>query len=345
MAILKFTAAELNGLTTKAEARISIRDQLSTATTATTTTTISPPTVTDRTDVAVQPPPPPPPRPDPPAVNQEDPAPQNNLIVESVTQRGDQPIQMNVYANLLDLAPPDSDPYVKLPQEYATQAGDNYYDLERPLDLVRFKLDRYWNILKYEGFFDNEGANPYSTRLESDNLPVKREDVSILNDVNLYEEPIWRQGNVAPPVTRYIDQSTAVANSNPFGDPGLHIKEIIRLKANDSVFVLDPANLPGVTTTYTPPKIDPLDFQTGADRRGFERPDLDDARTRSRRGANNTSMNDAGKSDPFEDPAAIGDNLTSTTTSRTNNISSRQTPSRGNFGSFGGTGGGSGGSY
>ena len=230
-----------------------------------------------------------------------------------------------------------------MPQEYATQAGDNYYDLERPLDLVRFKLDRYWNILKYEGFFDNDGANPYSTRLESDNLPVKREDVSILNDVRLYEDPIWRQGNVAPPVTRYIDQSTAVANSNPFGDPGLHIKEIIRLKANDSVFVLDPANLPGVTTTYEPPQLDPSLFG--------DTPRSDEENTGM--DPNRDVSPNTGKSDPFDDPAAIGDNPTEsngasasstmnrTATSRTNNIRSRQTPSRGNFGSFTSGGGGS----
>jgi hypothetical protein len=254
---------------------------------------------------------------------------------------------MNVYANLLDLAPPDSDPYVKLPQEYATQAGDNYYDLERPLDLVRFKLDRYWNILKYEGFFDNVEANPYSTRLESDNLPVKREDVSILNDVKLYEDPIWRQGNVAPPVTRYIDQSTAVANSNPFGDPGLHIKEIIRLKANDSVFVLDPANLPGVTTTYEPPQLDPSLFG--------DTPRSDEESNGASASPTTGVMSDTGKSDPFDDPAAIGDNPTEsngasasptmnrTATSRTNKISSRQTPSRGNFGTI--TGNKEGGSY
>ena len=60
-----------------------------------------------------------------------------------------------------------------------------------------------------------------------------------------------------------------------------------------------------------------------------------------------------GKSDPFDDPAAIGNNPTEsngasasptmnrTATSRTNNIRSRQTPSRGNFGSFTSGGGGS----
>ena len=90
MAILKITPADLislntpadlSNLTTEAEARISIRDQLSTVTTATTAPPdIAPPAVTDRTDVAVQPPPPPP-RPDPPSLNLGDPAPQNNLIV------------------------------------------------------------------------------------------------------------------------------------------------------------------------------------------------------------------------------------------------------------------------
>jgi hypothetical protein len=66
-------------------------------------------------------------------------------------------------------------------------------------------------------------------------------------------------------------------------------------------------------------------------------------------------MSDTGKSDPFDDPAAIGDNPTEsngasasptmnrTATSRTNKISSRQTPSRGNFGTI--TGNKEGGSY
>ena len=85
--------------------------------------------------------------------------PVSNIIVEGPTQRGENNFPWNGIALTRQL-PPESNPYRMLPENYIMeQWGENlppqyrteFYNLERPLDLLRYKSDRYWNVLRYQG--------------------------------------------------------------------------------------------------------------------------------------------------------------------------------------------------
>jgi hypothetical protein len=184
--------------------------------------------------------PPPPPLP-PPAIAPT-PAPPTagivrNLIVEEVLQRNDQ-IYTRVFgdlgeirgtfrivpesgADLVRQMPQGSNPYMLLPEEF--RVGDSYGDLERPLDLLRYKTDQFWNLLTYKGQYESEVLNSNQPGAPGQILPFEYVRVDTDLDTLQYEIPVSINGTIA------VDTPT----NNPFG---VYYKELIELSANPSVF-------------------------------------------------------------------------------------------------------------
>ncbi len=162
-----------------------------------------------------------------------------NLIVEEVLQRNDQ-IYTRVFGELGELRgnfrivpesgkalvrqmPQDANPYLQLPEEF--RVGDPYGDLERPLDLLRYKTDQFWNLLDYIGQYEPEALNGTGQGIPGQILPFESVRVDTDLSTQEYEYPIWRQGDIGGAID--------VATNNPFN---VHHKELIELTANPSVF-------------------------------------------------------------------------------------------------------------
>ena len=160
-----------------------------------------------------------------------------NLIVEEVLQRNDQ-IYTRVFGELGELRgnfrivpesgealarqlPQGANPYVLLPEEF--RVGDSYGDLERPLDLLRYKTDQFWNLLDYKGQYDAEVLESTGEGSRGQILPFDSVRVDTDLDTIEYEYPVWRPNDIVG------DNAT----NNPFN---VHHKELIELTANPSVF-------------------------------------------------------------------------------------------------------------
>ena len=161
-----------------------------------------------------------------------------NLIVEEVLQRNDQ-IYTRVFGELGELRgnfrivpesgealarqlPQGANPYVLLPEEF--RVGDSYGDLERPLDLLRYKTDQFWNLLDYKGQYDAEVLESTGEGIPGQILPFDSVRVDTDLDTIEYEYPVWRPNDIMG------DRGTT---NNPFN---VHHKELIELTANASVF-------------------------------------------------------------------------------------------------------------
>lgn len=161
-----------------------------------------------------------------------------NLIVEEVLQRNDQ-IYTRVFGELGELRgnfrivpesgealarqlPQGANPYVLLPEEF--RVGDSYGDLERPLDLLRYKTDQFWNLLDYKGQYDAEVLESTGEGSRGQILPFDSVRVDTDLDTIEYEYPVWRPNDI---------RGDRGATNNPFN---VHHKELIELTANPSVF-------------------------------------------------------------------------------------------------------------
>lgn len=161
-----------------------------------------------------------------------------NLIVEEVLQRNDQ-IYTRVFGELGELRgnfrivpesgealarqlPQGANPYVLLPEEF--RVGDSYGDLERPLDLLRYKTDQFWNLLDYKGQYDAEVLESTGEGIPGQILPFDSVRVDTDLDTIEYEYPVWRPNDIT---------GDRGATNNPFN---VHHKELIELTANPSVF-------------------------------------------------------------------------------------------------------------
>ena len=124
-------------------------------------------------------------------------------------------------ADLVRQMPQGSNPYMLLPEEF--RVGDSYGDLERPLDLLRYKTDQFWNLLTYKGQYESEVLNSNQPGEPGQILPFEYVRVDTDLDTTQYEIPVSINGTIA------VDTPT----NNPFG---VYYKELIELSANPSVF-------------------------------------------------------------------------------------------------------------
>ena len=155
----------------------------------------------------------------------------SNLIVEGPTQRGENNFPSNGIS-LTRQMPPEANPYRLLPENYIMeQSGPEapvlqrgtppFYNYERPLDLLRYKSDRYWNVLSYAG--------GYSLSQNEINI-IPFASINYMS-INNQGSVFWqlRNGSIADPLTgRMWSPQTNFL--------GVFIKEIIRLEANYNVF-------------------------------------------------------------------------------------------------------------
>jgi hypothetical protein len=108
------------------------------------------------------------PAPPPPLPFRDPPGPKQNLIVESPLQRFDDPKPFSK-VDLVRSQPQDANPERTLPPNIIRTMGPpadlaKFYTLERPLDLMRHKGDKYWNKLQFSGFYEQRQE-------EIDNVP------------------------------------------------------------------------------------------------------------------------------------------------------------------------------
>jgi len=155
--------------------------------------------------------------------------PVRNIIVEGPTQRGENNFPSNGIS-LTRQMPPESNPYRLLPENYImeqwgpnvpSQLQKGFYNLERPLDLLRYKSDRYWNVLSYAGGYSLPQNEINIIPFASINY------MSINNQGSVFWQ--FRPGSIADPLTGRM-------RSPKTNFLGVFIKEIIRLEANYNVF-------------------------------------------------------------------------------------------------------------
>jgi hypothetical protein len=156
--------------------------------------------------------------------------PVSNIIVEGPTQRGENNFPWSGIALTRQL-PPESNPYRMLPENYIMEQWGEYlppqyrtefYNLERPLDLLRYKSDRYWNVLSYQGGYAlNQG--------EVDIIPfASLTYVSVNNRSDKWE---IRAGSIVTAFEPVLRIQMGATNFL-----GIFTKEVIRLEANYNVF-------------------------------------------------------------------------------------------------------------
>jgi|ETNvirnome_6_100_1030635.scaffolds.fasta_scaffold02536_2 hypothetical protein len=152
-----------------------------------------------------------------------------NVIVEGPSQRGENTVPSNGIM-LTRQMPPQANPYRMLPENYRReQWGDmhNYtqrfrwYDLERPLDLLRYKSDRYWDILEYAG--------GYAPQREPSVIPFA--SVSYLKPSKSPLHYELRKGSIIQALRPALQLDQPESNFL-----GFYMKEKILLKANYNVF-------------------------------------------------------------------------------------------------------------
>jgi hypothetical protein len=184
----------------------------------------------------------------------------SNIIVEGPTQRGENNFPSNGISLTRQL-PPESNPYRLLPENYIMeQWGEHlppqyqteFYNLERPLDLLRYKSDRYWNVLNYAG--------GYSLPQDEINI-IPFTSISYMTVNKSSNRWELRQGSIVNALGGLVRQS--MGNTNFLG---VFIKETIQLVANYNVFSASAPTAPSLPAeslggrTY---EIDPLDFGVG----------------------------------------------------------------------------------
>jgi hypothetical protein len=160
------------------------------------------------------------PRPPPPIPFNQPPAPVDNLIVESPIQRADNSKPFSRGALVRSL-PEEANPYRTLPQEILDSMGDpnliaEYYKLERPLDLLRQKGDKFWNKFEFSGFYMDQQE-------ETENLPFWIEYVPPENFFLGSIVDVFQNTNLRPqfPNTNFM---------------GVYKKEFLVLNANPTAF-------------------------------------------------------------------------------------------------------------
>ena len=172
--------------------------------------------------------------------------PVRNLIVEEVLQRNDQmwirtydsSVDMYLRTNanlrstipvsgraLIRTMPAGADPYREMPEEYTVPLinaidGD-FGNLERTLDLFRYKADQFWDLLYYSGQYVPETLSSFGTGPAGRILPFSSVRVDTDLSTPDFEPPTWKTGAIAP------------NTKNPFNS---HYKEVIELTANPDVF-------------------------------------------------------------------------------------------------------------
>ena len=177
--------------------------------------------------------------------------PVSNIIVEGPTQRGENNFPWNGIALTRQL-PPESNPYRMLPENYIMeQWGENlppqyrteFYNLERPLDLLRYKSDRYWNVLRYQGGYAlNQG--------EVDIIPFA--SLTYLGSKGPRKWEI-RQGSIITAFEEAHRNQMGATRNYPLGSNFLAVftKEVIRLEANYNVFSASAPTLGGAAAPTT----------------------------------------------------------------------------------------------
>jgi len=171
--------------------------------------------------------------------------PVSNIIVEGPTQRGENNFPWNGIALTRQL-PPESNPYRMLPENYIMeQWGEHlppqyrteFYNLERPLDLLRYKSDRYWNVLSYAGGYSlpqNEiNIIPFASLTY----------ITVNNRLDKWETRPGSIINAFEPVLRRQMGATNFLN--------IFMKEVIRLQANYNVFSASAPTLGGAAAPTT----------------------------------------------------------------------------------------------
>jgi hypothetical protein len=155
-------------------------------------------------------------------------------MVESPLQRADDPRPFSK-TDLVRSQPQDANPNVQLPQEILDSMVDygtisSFYNHERPLDLMRFKGDKFWNKLQFSGFYQNVTS-------ERDNLPFTIEFPRTDTRGTIF--PQTKSGTNA----NIADGLPSAGKYPPLNGNflGSYRKEIIRLVANPSVFY-NPSN-------------------------------------------------------------------------------------------------------
>jgi len=158
----------------------------------------------------------------------------SNLIVEGPTQRGENNFPSNGIS-LTRQMPPEANPYRLLPENYIMeQSGPEapvlqrgtppFYNYERPLDLLRYKSDRYWNVLSYAG--------GYSLSQNEINI-IPFASINYLTVNNSSDRWSLRQGSIVDGIAHVTQGQLTMDNTNFLG---VFIKEIILLEANYNVF-------------------------------------------------------------------------------------------------------------